>query len=466
LCLLRLAFPVGLAANAPCRPACAIRAARLSCAALIQHFPLRKENDMTTTIPAKEHNSETATAGANIGTGADQAPLPPVSGLLDITRRGPAFLRLGGFRTGPDDVSVPASLLKQYDLRPGDLVTGTVRPAQPTRNNTNTNSRSNNNRNNQPKNATLDTVATVNGDPAQPQAAATARPHFDQLTPVYADERIRLEAGSPSATGRIIDLVGPIGKGQRGLIVSPPKAGKTMLLKAIAHAITAGAPDVHLMLVLVGERPEEVTDLARSVDGEVISSTFDHPAEDHILVAELAIERAKRLAEAGRDVVVLLDSITRLARAYNLLAPATSRILAGGVATSALQPPRTFLGAARNLENGGSLTILSTALIDTGSRMDDVFFEEFKGTGNMELRLRRDLAEKRLYPAIDVAASGTRRDDLLMTPDEYAAVAQLRRGLSSLEPQAALELLLERTRQTSSNAEFLRQIQISRTAAA
>ncbi len=298
----------------------------------------------------------------------------------------------------------------------------------------------------------------MNGTPA---AAAAGRPHFDQLTPVYADQRLRLEAGSPSATARIIDLVGPIGKGQRGLIVSPPKAGKTMLLKAIAHAITAGSPDVHLMLVLVGERPEEVTDLRRSVDGEVISSTFDKTADDHIMVAELAIERAKRLTEEGRDVVVLLDSITRLARAYNLIAPATSRILAGGVATSALQPPRTFLGAARNIERGGSLTILSTALIDTGSRMDDVFFEEFKGTGNLELRLRRDLAEKRLYPAIDVAASGTRRDDLLMTPDEYAAVGQLRRGLSSLDPQQALELLLERTRQTSSNAEFLRQIQLS-----
>ena len=239
-----------------------------------------------------------------------------------------------------------------------------------------------------------------------------------------------------------------------------------MLLKAIANAITAGSPDVHLMLVLVGERPEEVTDLARSVDGEVISSTFDRPAEDHIMVAELAIERAKRLAEAGRDVVVLLDSITRLARAYNLIAPSTSRILAGGVATSALQPPRTFLGAARNIEGGGSLTILSTALIDTGSRMDDVFFEEFKGTGNLELRLRRDLAEKRLYPAIDVAASGTRRDDLLMTADEYAAVGRLRRGLASLTAQQALELLLERTRQTSSNAEFLRQIQLSSPVAA
>ena len=415
---------------------------------------------MTTATQTREPNSRVIPAGTDAA-GAHQAPLRPVSGLLDITRRGPAFVRTSGFRTGPDDVSVPASLIRQYGLRSGDQLTGTARSAPPARNNGRNGQAKTSNQakaSNQARTPALATVDTVNGVPAD---AAAGRPHFDQLTPVYADERIRLEAGSPSDTARIVDLVGPIGKGQRGLIVSPPKAGKTMLLKAIAHAITTGSPDVHLMLVLVGERPEEVTDLRRSVDGEVISSTFDRPAEDHIMVAELAIERAKRLVEEGRDVVVLLDSITRLARAYNLIAPSSSRILAGGVATSALQPPRTFLGAARNIEGGGSLTILSTALIDTGSRMDDVFFEEFKGTGNMELRLRRDLAAKRLYPAVDVAASGTRRDDLLMTPDEYAAVGQLRRGLSSLEPQQALELLLERTRKTSSNAEFLRQVQVS-----
>jgi transcription termination factor Rho len=273
---------------------------------------------------------------------------------------------------------------------------------------------------------------------------------------VYAHERIRLEAGSSSATARIIDLMAPLGKGQRGLIVSPPKAGKTMILKEIAHAITAGQPGVHLMMVLVGERPEEVTDIRRSVKAEIVSSTFDRSATDHLLAAELGIERAKRLVEQGRDVVILLDSITRLARAYNTAAPSSSRILAGGVASSALQPPRTFLGAARKVEEGGSLTIVSTALVETGSRMDDVFFEEFKGTGNMELRLRRDLAEKRLFPAIDIAASGTRREDLLMSSDEYAAVGRLRRGLATLDAQQGLERLVDATRETSSNAEFLR----------
>jgi transcription termination factor Rho len=408
---------------------------------------------MTTTIQSDQTDSPPSED-------TEKAPPRPVSGVLDVTSRGAAFVRTADWRTSPDDASVPGGLIGRYDLRRGDRITGTAR--------TGSSGARSSGRNGPAKNPVLATVGTVNGVPATPGtvSSGTGRPHFDQLTPVYPDERIRLEAGAPSASARIIDLVAPIGKGQRGLIVAPPKAGKTILLKNIASAITAGQPDVHLMMVLVGERPEEVTDLRRSVDGEVIWSTFDRTPQDHIMVAELAIERAKRLVETGRDVVVLLDSITRLARAYNLLAPSTSRILAGGVATAALQPPRTFLGAARNIEGGGSLTILSTALIDTGSRMDDVFFEEFKGTGNLELRLRRDLAEKRLYPAIDVAASGTRRDDLLLAPDEYEAVAQLRRGLAGLEPQQALELLLERTRQTASNAEFLRQIQISRAAAA
>src|ERR1700728_242361 len=301
-------------------------------------------------------------------------------------------------------------------------------------------------------------IDAINGLEAE---RSKARPEFDKLTPLYPQERLRLESGSSSPVARIIDLVGPIGKGQRGLIVSAPKVGKTLVLKEIAAAVAAGNPEVHLMVVLVGERPEEVTDLRRTVNGEVIFSTFDQSASDHIMVAELAIERAKRLVELGRDVVVLLDSITRLGRAYNLAAPASSRILAGGVATSALQPPRQFLGAARNIEEGGSLTILCSALIDTGSRMDDVFFEEFKGTGNMELRLRRELAEKRLFPAVDVAASGTRRDDLLMTPQEHAAVDSLRRALAGLDPQQALELLLDKTRDTASNTEFLLQVQRS-----
>jgi transcription termination factor Rho len=378
---------------------------------------------------------------------------PAVSGILD-TAGNSAFLRTAGFRVSPDDVSVPPSLVKQYGLRRGDQINGTARPA----------GSSAPARGSQPRaraqQAVLVQVDIVNGLPA---AHAHDRPSFDALTPLYADDRLRLEDGSASATARIIDLVGPIGRGQRGLIVSPPKAGKTMVLKEIAAAIAVAYPEVHLMMVLVGERPEEVTDIRRSVHGEVVFSTFDHNAQDHILVAELAIERAKRLVELGRDVVVLLDSITRLARAYNVVAPASSRILAGGVAASALQPPRKFLGAARNVEHGGSLTILSTALIETGSRMDDVFFEEFKGTGNMELRLRRDLAEKRLYPAIDVTASGTRRDELLMAPDEYAAVTKLRRGLADLTAPQGLELLLERTRSTSSNADFLRQVQGSDT---
>jgi transcription termination factor Rho len=398
-----------------------------------------------------------------------ESPAQPVSGLLDITD-GRAFLRRAGYQRGPDDVYLSQAQVQQYGLRKGDAVEGTARPPQPgnsagkssgNRDRSSGNrDRSSNSRDRLDKYPVLTTVTAVNGsDPEQ----AAQRPEFAKLTPLHPQERLRLETSSApgSATGRIIDLVAPIGKGQRGLIVSPPKAGKTMVLQAIAAAVAANHPEVHLMVVLVGERPEEVTDLRRSVHGEVVYSTFDQSAEEHIQVAELAIERAKRLVEQGRDVVVLLDSITRLGRAYNLAAPASSRILAGGVAVGALYPPRKFLGAARNVENGGSLTLLCTALVETGSRMDDVFFEEFKGTGNMELRLRRDLAEKRIFPAIDAAPSSTRRDDLLMTAEEHEVMARLRRVLAELDPQQGIELLLDRTRNTASNAEFLRQIQLS-----
>jgi transcription termination factor Rho len=396
----------------------------------------------------------------------DAAPVP-VSGILDISDDW-AFVRASGYRPGPGDVYVPLSQVRQHGLRRGDHIAGAARAAgdaqaggaarpagtaeaprpgagdRPARRSKTAG-----------KFAALVRIDAVNG--LAPEQAG-ARPDFDELTPVYPQERLRLESGSTSPTARIIDLVSPIGKGQRGLIVSAPKVGKTMVLQAIATAVAAGHPEVHLMVLLVGERPEEVTHLKRLVRGEVIFSTFDQSARDHIMVAELAIERAKRLVELGRDVVVLLDSITRLGRAYNLAAPASSRILAGGVATSALQPPRQFLGAARNIEEGGSLTILSSALVETGSRMDDVFFEEFKGTGNMELRLRRDLAERRIFPAIDIGPSGTRRDDLLMSPPEHAAVGALRRVLAGLDPQQALELLLGKTRDTASNPEFLRQL--------
>jgi transcription termination factor Rho len=366
----------------------------------------------------------------------------PASGIVDIGD-GHAFVRTSGYRRSPADVYVSAGQIRQYGLRKGDRITGAARPASAAGRDGKLNP--------------LVRVDTINGMAPE---LALARPHFDDLTPLYPQQRLRLEDGDASATARIIDLVAPIGKGQRGLIVSPPKAGKTMVLQAIANAIANSHPEVELMVVLVGERPEEVTDLRRSVRGEVVFSTFDQAAEDHIRVAELAIERAKRLVEMGRDVVVLLDSITRLARAYNLAAPANSRTLAGGVAASALQPPRQFLGAARNVEDGGSLTILSTALVDTGSRMDDLLFEEFKGTGNMELRLRRELAEKRIFPAIDPMPSGTRHDELLMLPDEYQAVGKLRRALGALDSQQALELLIDKTRDTGSNPEFLSQIQL------
>jgi len=364
-----------------------------------------------------------------------------ISGLVELAD-GHAFVRASGYRRGPGDVYVSAGQIRQYGLRTGDWVEAAARPeAAPA----GSKSRG--------KYRPLARVDTVNGQPP-----GLTRPRFDELTPLYPDERLRLEDGNPSATARIIDLVAPIGKGQRGLIVAPPKAGKTMVLEAIATAIANSHPEVTLMVVLVGERPEEVTELRRSIRGEIIYSTFDQDPEDHIRVAELAIERAKRLVETGADVVVLLDSLTRLGRAYNLAAPASSRTLAGGVAASALQPPRRFLGAARNIEEGGSLTIISTALVDNGSRLDDVLFEEFKGTGNMELRLRRELAEKRIFPAIDAMPSGTRRDELLMPPDEYRAVSTLRRALGALDSQQALELLLDKTRDTASNPVFLSQI--------
>ena len=358
----------------------------------------------------------------------------PVSGIVDLGD-GRGFLRTAGYRRSGGDVPITPAQVHLYGLRPGDHIEGTAGSRQ---------------------NKGLLSVHTINRLPA---AQAGNRPRFDDLTPVYPNQRFRLEDGDPSRTARIIDLVSPIGKGQRGLIVAPPKAGKTTVLKTIARAIGAAYPDVHVMLVLVGERPEEVTDLRRTVRGEVIASTFDQSPADHIKAAELAIERAKRLAELGRDVVVMLDSLTRLGRAYNLAAPASSRTLTGGVAVSALQPPRQFLGAARSLEEGGSLTILSTALIDTGSLLDNVLFEEFKGTGNMELRLRRELAEKRIFPAIDPLPSGTRREELLMPASEYRAAGQLRRALGALDSQQALELLLDKTHQTASNAEFLGQVQ-------
>ena len=403
------------------------------------------------------------------GTGAG-APIAPVSGIVDLTD-GRGYLRTAGYRRSATDVPLTAGQVRTYGLRKGDQIDGVLAVNATGNGNGKTsgggesggsgktggNVGGNGSRSVQrTKEAGLAEVTAVNG--LSPDEAR-ARRHFDDLTPIYPNQRFRLEDGDPSPAARIIDLVSPIGKGQRGLIVAPPKAGKTTVLKTIAHAIATAYPDVHLMLVLVGERPEEVTDLRRSVRGEVISSTFDQSPADHVLAAELAIERAKRLAELGRDVVVMLDSLTRLGRAYNLAAPASSRTLSGGVAASALQPPRQFLGAARCLEEGGSLTILSTALIDTGSQLDNVLFEEFKGTGNMELRLRRELAEKRIFPAIDPMPSGTRRDELLMPADEYQAVSKLRRALGALDPQQAMELLIDKTRDTASNPEFLRQIQ-------
>ncbi|MFM8927251.1 MAG: transcription termination factor Rho [Rhodoluna sp.] len=371
--------------------------------------------------------------------------LIPVAGILDILDNY-AFVRTSGYLAGPNDVYVSLGQVKKYSLRKGDAVIGAIR--QP---------REGENQGRQKFNA-LVRVDSVNGQ--TPEQTAN-RVEFGKLTPLYPQSRLRLETEPTKLSTRIIDLVAPIGKGQRGLIVSPPKAGKTLVLQAIANSITANNPEVHLMVVLVDERPEEVTDMQRTVKGEVIASTFDRPAEDHTTVAELAIERAKRLVELGHDVVVLLDSITRLGRAYNLSAPASGRILSGGVDSSALYPPKRFFGAARNIEDGGSLTILATALVETGSKMDEVIFEEFKGTGNMELRLSRSLADKRIFPAVDVNASGTRREEMLMSPDETKIVWKLRRALAGLEQQQALELVLNRLKETKSNVEFLMMVQKS-----
>ena len=367
--------------------------------------------------------------------------LVPVAGILDILDNY-AFVRTAGYLPSPNDVYVSLSMVKKQGLRKGDAITGAVRqPRDGER---------------REKFNPLVRIDTVNGSEVD---QTRQRPDFSKLTPLYPQERLRLETEPGNLTTRVIDLVAPIGKGQRGLIVSPPKAGKTMVLQSIANAITENNPECHLMVVLVDERPEEVTDMQRSVKGEVIASTFDRPAEDHTIVAELAIERAKRLVELGHDVVVLLDSMTRLGRAYNLAAPASGRILSGGVDSTALYPPKKFFGAARNIENGGSLTILATALVETGSRMDEVIFEEFKGTGNMELKLDRKLADKRVFPSVDVDASGTRKEELLMAPDELKIVWKLRRVLHALDQQQAIELLLTKLRDTKSNLEFLLQVQ-------
>jgi len=367
--------------------------------------------------------------------------LLPVGGLLDILDSF-AFIRTGGYLPTPNDVYVSLQQVRKYSLRKGDVITGSVREPREGEQRAKFNA--------------LVRVETING--TEPENIKE-RVEFSKLVPLYPQERLRLETEPNVLTTRIIDLISPIGKGQRGLIVSPPKAGKTMVLQAIANAITTNNPECHLMVVLVDERPEEVTDMQRSVKGEVIASTFDRPADDHTTVAELAIERAKRLVELGHDVVVLLDSITRLGRAYNIAAPASGRILSGGVDSAALYPPKKFFGAARNIENGGSLTILATALIDTGSKMDEVIFEEFKGTGNMELILNRKFADKRIFPAVDVVASGTRKEEILMGTEELGIVWRLRRVLHALEPQQALELLLEKMKGTKSNVEFLLQIQ-------
>ncbi|WP_433115156.1 transcription termination factor Rho [Micromonospora sp. CA-246542] len=375
----------------------------------------------------------------------DDEVLVPVAGIIDVLDNY-AFVRTTGYLAGPNDVYVSMSQIKKYGLRRGDAITGAVRAAR---------EGGNSGDQRRDKYNPLMRLDTING--MEPEEARR-RPEFYKLTPLYPQERLRLETEPHILTTRVIDLVMPIGKGQRALIQSPPKAGKTMVLQAIANAITRNNPECHLMVVLVDERPEEVTDMQRSIKGEVIAATFDRPPQDHTTVAELAIERAKRLVELGHDVVVLLDSVTRLGRSYNLAAPASGRIMSGGIDSTALYPPKRFLGAARNIENGGSLTIIATALVETGSMADTVIFEEFKGTGNAELKLDRKIADKRTFPAIDINPSGTRKEEVLLAPEELAIIHKLRKVLHSLDSQAAMDLLLDRLKQSRTNIEFLMQI--------
>ncbi|THV28658.1 transcription termination factor Rho [Glycomyces paridis] len=410
----------------------------------------RKRRDRSDRRRSGGGREENERAGSGGGSGVqNDEQLVPVAGILDILDNY-AFIRTTGYLAGPDDVYVSMSQVRKHRLRRGDAITGAVKPTR-----TEEPGGQNNGKQRREKYNPLVRLDTVNG--MNPQDA-TKRDEFYKLTPLYPQERLRLETEPNALTTRVIDLVAPIGKGQRALIVSPPKAGKTMVLQAVANAITTNNPECHLMVVLADERPEEVTDMQRSVKGEVIASTFDRPPSDHTTVAELAIERAKRLVELGHDVVVLLDSITRLARAYNNSSPASGRILSGGIDSTALYPPKRFLGAARNIEHGGSLTIIGTALVETGSMGDMVIFEEFKSTGNTELKLDRKIAEKRTYPAIDVHQSSTRKDELMMSPEEQAVMLKLRRVLSSLEPQQAIDLLIDRLKKTQTNAEFLMSI--------
>ncbi len=422
----------------------------------LDHKKLKKKDELVdavfeTAFKAESAAIASAVAEAEALAAAEAArieaeSLQEVEGILDVRPDGYGFIRLDGYLPGENDVYVGASAVRRNGLRRGDLVKGVIKL------NSDAEKGAPGRRGND-RNVSLHRVDFVNGLPFE---QIKDRPKFADLTPVYPDERLIMEHGPESITARTIDLCAPIGKGQRGLIVSPPKAGKTTILKDIAAAISANNPDVHLMCLLVDERPEEVTDMERSIRGEVVSSTFDMPSENHIAVAELVIERARRLVESGADVVILLDSITRLARAYNLAQPASGRVLSGGVDSTALYPPKKFFGAARNIENGGSLTILATALVDTGSKMDEVIFEEFKGTGNMELRLDRNLANRRIFPAIDVVASGTRKEELLLDPQVAPLVWAVRDILSAMNnSERAMGMLIKSLKQTSSNKEFL-----------